>query len=116
MSCCFFLGTLRDLLLRCWKVFCFFGIVQVGLPERSPLETFLCMAMLWVSSRMLWTMLWSCGMGFGDRAELPGLFGDPGVHCEGRAFGGVGRVRLNRKTPAHLAGWVFSIRQGFGRN
>ena len=65
MSCCFFLGTLRDLLLRCWEGFCLYGVVQVDLLVISPLGIFLYMAMLWASPRMLRMMLWSCGMVLG---------------------------------------------------
>ena len=39
-----------------------------------------------------------------DRALLPGLVGGPGVSGGRRALGCVKRVRLHRKTPAHLAG------------
>ena len=56
-------------------------------------------------------------------AEMPVLIGGSGMHCEGRAFGSVKRVRPNRKTPAHLAGHGgggkggggFSLGQGSGR-
>ena len=37
------------------------------------------------------------------RAQLPGLVGGSRVLCGGRILGSVKRVRLHRKTPAHLA-------------
>ena len=55
----------------------------------------------------------------GDCAELPGPSGDPGVHCEGRAFGSVKRVRLNTKTQHTLQDGregLFSLDLGSGRD
>ena len=53
------------------------------------------------------------------RAQLPGLVGDAGVLVGRRILGCVERVRLHRKTPAHLAGagmGVLSLVQGSGRD
>ena len=55
-----------------------------------------------------------------DRALLPGLVGCSFVLCGRRILGGVKRVRLHRKTPAHLAGYGrdggFSLGQRSGRD
>ena len=40
-----------------------------------------------------------------SRAQLPGLVGDAGVLGGRRSLGSGKRVRLHRKTPAHLAGF-----------
>ena len=37
MSCCFFFGTLRGLLLLFWRVLCLFGTVLIGVPVGFPL-------------------------------------------------------------------------------
>ena len=37
------------------------------------------------------------------RVPFPGSAGDAGVLCDGRFVGDFKRIRLNRKTPAHLA-------------
>ena len=54
-----------------------------------------------------------------DRALLTGLVGGAGVSCGRRALGGVERVQLHRKTPAHLAGYgregTFRCRPRSGR-
>ena len=47
-----------------------------------------------------------------DRALLLGLVGCSGMLCGGRLLGGVKRVRLHRKTPAHFSiwqEWEFSV-------
>ena len=50
---------------------------------------------------------------------LPGS-GGAAVVCEGRVLGGFERIRLNRKTPAQLAGYVVwevsRLVPGFGRD
>ena len=96
-------GTLLGPLLLCWRELCLFGMVLVGSLVGSPLGAFLLMVplRLWLLKAV--RMLVFCGWS----RVLPLLclvlkvVGDGGDWISGPG-GGVKRVRLNRKTPAHL--------------
>ena len=89
-------------LLRCWLGFCPSGIVVPNLLVSSLLRSFLTGAMLVSWSLRVILMVRYLGVkGFVVLLFQARCGG--GVLCEGRVLGGFKRIRLNRKTPAHLA-------------
>ena len=90
-------------LLLCWLVFCPFGIVLPGLLVNFPLRGFLDrghVCELVTDGVVGHRVLGGDGI---CRVSFPRSAGRAGVSCESRVLGGFKRIRLNRKTPAHLA-------------
>ena len=90
-------------LLLCWLVFCPFGIVLPGLLVNFPLGIFLTGVMNVSWLLMVLLVLGSLKVNGICRVSLPRSVGHAGGSCESRVLVGIKRIRLNRKTPAHLA-------------
>ena len=89
-----FFVTLLDLMLLFWEVLCLFGFLLRD------------MLLVWLLKGVKVGGVWF-ELCFG--AVLPGFDGVGGVDWVSGPGGGIFRVRLNRKTPAHL------VRHGSGR-
>ena len=103
MSCCFSTGTFQGQPLLFWRVLCLFGTVLVVLPVGFPLGAFLL-----IDGHAADLVTERGAMGGVEQEEhsapvvMPGSDGGGGVIWISGPGGGVKRVRLNRKTPAHL--------------
>ena len=102
MSCCFFLDTLLGPLLLSWRVLCLCGTVLVGLLVGFPNW---CLPAHCHVADLVTEEGEEVGIIRVDQGAPAGMLsfggGDGGDWISGPG-GGVKRVRLNRKTPAHL--------------